>query len=103
MIARIQYDPSNASAWIKFAELERGLEDYDRCRAIFEMAVEQDAIDMPELLWKAYIDVEYEEAEWQRARDLYERLLSKTSHVKVWVSFAQVRSDHSARNRPPSS
>jgi crooked neck len=47
-------------------------------------------MDMPELLWKAYIDFEYEEAEWERTRTLYERLLSRTSHVKVWISFATV-------------
>ena len=45
---------------------------------------------MPELLWKAYIDFEFDDEEWEKTRELYERLLSKTSHVKVWVSYAQV-------------
>jgi len=85
-----QYDATNAAAWIRFAELERMLGDFSRARAIFELAVEQEAIDMPELLWKAYIDFEFDEEEWDRTRELYERLLRKTSHVKVWVSFAQV-------------
>ena len=52
----IEWDSSNCSAWIKFAELERGLDDLERCRAISEIAVEQPVLDMPELLWKAYID-----------------------------------------------
>lgn len=65
------------------------LGDSERARAIFEMAVEQEAMDMPELLWKAYIDFEYEESEWERTRQLYERLLARTSHVKVWVSYGQ--------------
>jgi crooked neck len=43
---------------------------------------------MPELLWKAYIDFEEEEGEYDRTRDLYERLLEKTGHVKVWISYA---------------
>ena len=86
----LQYDPTNSAAWIRFAELEKLLGDIDRARAIFELAVDQENIDMPELLWKAYIDFEYEEEEWERTRDLYERLLRKTSHVKVWVSYAQV-------------
>nr|POE58686.1 pre-mrna-splicing factor clf1 [Quercus suber] len=47
---------------------------------------------MPELLWKAYIDFEEEEADtpeaFARPRALYERLLAKTSHVKVWTAFA---------------
>jgi len=40
---------------IKFAELEKGLGEEERARAIFEMAVNQPLLDMPELLWKAYI------------------------------------------------
>ena len=44
---------------------------------------------MPEILWKAYIDFEIEQEETDRARDLYKRLLQRTQHVKVWLSFAQ--------------
>ena len=38
---------------------------------------------------KAFIDFEIEEGEASNARKLYERLLDKTSHVKVWISYAQ--------------
>ena len=44
---------------------------------------------MPEMLWKGYIDFEIEEGESENARQLYERLLQRTGHVKVWISFAQ--------------
>lgn len=84
----VQYNPTNCQTWIKFAELERGLDDLDRARAIFELAVSQPQLDMPELLWKAYIDLEEEEGEYERTRELYERLLEKTGHVKVWISYA---------------
>ncbi|KAK2063865.1 TPR-like protein [Colletotrichum caudatum] len=84
----IEWNPSNCQTWIKFAELERGLDDLERTRAIFELAVSQPVLDMPELLWKAYIDFEEEEGEYERTRALYERLLEKTDHVKVWISFA---------------
>ena len=84
----IEFDASNSQAWIKFAELERGLEDLVRTRAIFELAIQQDILDMPELVWKAYIDFEEEEGEYEKTRDLYERLLAKTEHVKVWISYA---------------
>jgi len=84
----VEFNPSNCQAWIKFAELERGLGDEDRARAIFELAVEQPQIDMPELLWKSYIDFEEEEGEYDNTRSLYERLLEKTDHVKVWISYA---------------
>lgn len=84
----IEYNPANCQTWIKFAELERGLDDLDRTRAIFELAVNQTQLDMPELLWKAYIDFEEEEGEYEKTRELYERLLEKTDHVKVWISYA---------------
>ena len=53
------------------------------------LAVAQPALDMPEMLWKGYIDFEIEEGEGENARKLYERLLERTGHVKVWISFAQ--------------
>lgn len=88
----VQYDPSNSTAFIKFAELEKELGDLDRARGIFELAISQ-PLDMPEVLWKAYIDFEYEEEEWDRTRELYKRLLERTSHVKVWISWAQFESN----------
>lgn len=84
----IAWNPANCQAWIKCAELERGLDDLGRARGIFELAVDQPVLDMPELLWKAYIDFEEEEGEYDRTRQLYERLLDKTGHVKVWISYA---------------
>ncbi|KAJ4392542.1 NineTeen Complex (NTC) component [Didymella pomorum] len=86
----IEFNGSNTQTWIKFAELERGLDDLERARAIFELAVEEPQLDMPELLWKAYIDFEEGEGEYERTRVLYERLLEKTDHVKVWTSWAQL-------------
>lgn len=85
----VSWDPSNAEAWKSFAELERGLADSDRARAIYETAISEDVVDMPELLWKEFIDFEVDNEEYERARALYEALLQKTSHVKVWTSFAQ--------------
>jgi crooked neck len=85
----LEWDSSNSQAWIKFAELERGLDDLDRARAIFELGISQRQLDLPELLWKAYIDFEEEEREYEKTRALYERLLQETQHVKVWISYAQ--------------
>lgn len=84
----IEFDHSNSAAWIKYAELETQLEDFSRTRAIFELGVAQQQLSMPELLWKAYIDFETEEGEREKARSLYERLLSLSGHVKVWISYA---------------
>lgn len=74
---------------MQFAELERGLDDLDRARAIYELGIQQPTLDMPELVWKAYIDFEDYEGEYDRARALYELLLTKTDHVKVWINYAR--------------
>ena len=85
----LEFSVANSSTWIKYAELETILGDSDRARAIFELAINQPLMDMPEMLWKAYIDFEIEQEEEENARQLYERLLERTQHIKVWLSFAK--------------
>ena len=85
----VLYNPSNCQTWIKWAELERGLDDLDRTRSLYELAIGQPVLDMPEVVWKAYIDFEEEEGEYDKTRELYERLLEKADHPKVWISYAQ--------------
>lgn len=38
---------------------------------------------------QAYIDFEISEGEYERTRQLYERLLDRTKHLKVWISYAK--------------
>ncbi|XP_023331526.1 crooked neck-like protein 1 [Eurytemora carolleeae] len=85
----LEFNPENVQTWMKFSELETLLGDVERARALYELAIGQPRLDMPEILWKAYIDFEIEQEETDRARDLYKRLLQRTQHVKVWLSFAQ--------------
>ena len=85
----LELNPFACSTWVKFAELEKSLMETERTRAIFELAVGMDQLDQPEILWKSYIDFETEEGERGRCRALYERLLDRTQHVKVWISYAQ--------------
>eukprot|EP00271_Cylindrocystis_brebissonii_P015645 TRINITY_DN385_c0_g6_i1.p1 TRINITY_DN385_c0_g6~~TRINITY_DN385_c0_g6_i1.p1 ORF type:complete len:750 (+),score=202.63 TRINITY_DN385_c0_g6_i1:187-2436(+) len=85
----LAWAPANCYAWSKYAELERSLAETARGRAIFELAISQPLLDMPEQLWKAFIDFEISEGEHDRTRQLYERLLERTKHVKVWTSYAQ--------------
>jgi crooked neck len=88
----IEHDPANSTAWISFASLEAALQDVTRVRAIYELGVGQPVLSMPELLWKSYIDFEVSEGGYDRdrtkVRDLYERLVQRTGHVKVWISWA---------------
>uniref|UniRef100_A0A1A9WLB8 Uncharacterized protein n=1 Tax=Glossina brevipalpis TaxID=37001 RepID=A0A1A9WLB8_9MUSC len=56
---------------MKFAKLENLLGDTERCGGICELAIQQPRLDMPELLWKAYIDFE------------------RTQYIKVWIPYAK--------------
>ncbi|GLD99735.1 hypothetical protein PINS_up008463 [Pythium insidiosum] len=93
------FDSQNCETWQKYAQLERQVGEIERARAIYELAVKQPVLDMPEMIWKAYIDFEVENGEQDLTRQLYERLLERTKHVKVWISFAQfeaAQQDHEA-------
>ncbi|KAJ8684931.1 hypothetical protein QAD02_020724, partial [Eretmocerus hayati] len=49
---------------------------------------------MPEVIWKSYIDYEISQGEPDRVRQLYERLLERTQHVKVWTAYAKFEIDN---------
>lgn len=85
----LEFNPSNCTTWIKYSEMETILGDVDRARGIYELAISQPLLDMPEVLWKAYIDFEIGLEEYDRTRQLYDRLLQRTQHVKVWISYAE--------------
>lgn len=42
----------------RFAELEVMLSEAGRARGLYELAISQPVLDMPEAVWKAYIDFE---------------------------------------------
>lgn len=70
--------------------METALEDCARAEAIFELGVSQSSLSMPEILWKAYVDFEIDEqGDREKARSLYERLISLSGHHKVWISYAE--------------
>ncbi|CAH8306762.1 unnamed protein product [Eruca vesicaria subsp. sativa] len=68
-------------------ELESSLAEIERARA--ELAISQPELDMPELLWKEYIDFEIAEEELERTRVLSDRLLDRPKYYTVWVSFGE--------------
>nr|GEU69218.1 hypothetical protein [Tanacetum cinerariifolium] len=47
-----EWSPKNFYSWSKYAKLERSLMETEHARPIFELAITQPALDMPELLWK---------------------------------------------------
>jgi crooked neck len=96
----IEFCPENCTTWVKFAELESILGETERAEAIYEVAISQPRLDMPEVVWKAFIEFQVENKEFEKARLLYERLLERTQHVKVWISFAkfELGADEDANN-----
>ncbi|GLJ15384.1 hypothetical protein SUGI_0252520 [Cryptomeria japonica] len=85
----LQWAPANCFAWVNYGELERSLGETERGRSILELVIAQPVLDMPELLWKAYIEFKISEGEYEKTRQLYERLLDRTKHLKVWISYAK--------------
>ncbi|KAJ1809625.1 NineTeen Complex (NTC) component, partial [Coemansia sp. RSA 2599] len=85
----LEFNPTNCTTWVEFAKLEMALGESERCQALFDMAIDQPTLDMPEVLWKAYIDFTYDLGDFDKTRSLYGRLLTLTDHVKVWISLAQ--------------
>ena len=65
----------------------------ERCRSILEIAIQQ-SLDMPEIVWKTYINIELINGEIEKVRVLYARLLNKTKHVKVWISYAKFEQEN---------
>lgn len=85
----IEHAPSSSHVWRSYAALEKKLGEPDRARSVYDLAVSQPALDAPELVWTDYIQFEIDAGELDRARQLYERLLGKTQHLNVWVSYAE--------------
>ncbi|KYQ90840.1 HAT repeat-containing protein [Tieghemostelium lacteum] len=81
--------PDSCVAWNEFAQLEARLGEKERSRTIYEIGVSQPTLDTPESLWKNYIDFEVQNKAYDNTRKLYRRLLERTNHVKVWISFTQ--------------
>lgn len=79
----VEWDSTHVAAWIMFANLEASLQETERARAIFELALGQPVLNQPERLWMEFIDFEIAQGERDNARALYERLLERTQHVKV--------------------
>ena len=84
----LEYASSTSTIWLKWAELETLLDDKDRARVIYNLAVDEPEMDLPEVIWKSFIDFEYNNERYDQVRILYEKLLERTEHLKVWISYA---------------
>ena len=85
----IVFSPQDCIAWKGYALFEDQLRETDRALQIFEMAINQPVLDKPELVWKSFIDFAIGKDDYDLVRSLYNQLLERTEHYKVWISFAQ--------------
>jgi len=90
----VEFAPATSQTWVDFAAFEARLGEHARARGLFELAVAQPALDQPERVWKAYIEMESAAGHLDQVRALYARLLEKTKHVKVWIAHAQFEATH---------
>ncbi|KAK6794540.1 hypothetical protein RDI58_007993 [Solanum bulbocastanum] len=63
------------------------------------LAIDQPALDFPELLWKAYIDFEISKGEFERTRAQYERFLNRTKHLNMENTFGELPNNLKKRSK----
>ncbi|EDO08038.1 tetratricopeptide repeat (TPR) domain containing protein [Babesia bovis T2Bo] len=81
--------PFKPESWLSFIELELMLNERKRVRGLCEAAIAMDQMDMPETVWNRYIEIEREWQQYAHVRNIYERLLLKTTHIKVFLSYCE--------------
>ncbi len=96
----IEYCNYRVDTWIEYTDFEYELGEYERMRAIFEIGISRMVLDKPDLLWKRYITVESEidEEDGELVRQLYHRLLERTKHPNIYISFAKYEREKSLEN-----
>lgn len=85
---QIELRPEDPESWISYIEMEAGLGEVERAREIYSRALDIVIIRKPEKLWKTAIDFEIDHNDAERVAGLYERLLERSRHVKVFISYA---------------
>lgn len=84
----LEVHPHNPKAWNVYVDLEDSVGEVERARALCKLGVEQEKLDMPELVWKRYIDLEVGQDEIDNARKVWQELLSKSHHVRVYIAYS---------------
>lgn len=81
---------SNSSAtWIKYAEFEENLDEYERSTKILQLAMLYN-LDKPEEIYKKYIMILTNQGAFDEVRKFYEKLIASLSLDKsynLWLSY----------------
>jgi len=95
----LETHPHNPKAWTVYVDLEDSVGEVERARALCNLAIEQTTLDMPELVWKRFIDLEVGLEEMDNARQIWLRLLEKSNHARVYVAYSEFEAN-TAKNFP---
>ena len=90
----LEFSPNLAIVWIKYFELEKLLNETERAKSILKLAIDYPTLNTPEVVWKMWIDYETELENFGEVRSIYETLLMRTNHPKVWISFSGFEKKH---------
>ncbi|KAH9719261.1 Crooked neck protein [Citrus sinensis] len=118
-VEKLADDEEAEQLFVAFAEFEERCKETERARCIYKFALDHIPKGRAEDLYRkfvafekqygdregiedaivgkrrfqyedeAYIDFEISQGEYERTRALYERLLDRTKHLKVWISYAK--------------
>lgn len=89
----IELHPYLPKAWISYVDLEDKVGELERARQLCELAISQEHMDMPELLWKRYIDLNVANQDFPAAREIYEKLVHKSHHLRIYKTYAEFEAD----------
>ncbi|CAG98595.1 Clf1p [Kluyveromyces lactis] len=88
----IDFNPSSVQSWLDYAELEENLGDEDRSRGIYDISMSNN-VGLSEsdqlIVIQRYIAFETDAAEYEKARELYEKYLILSRYdVNIWINQA---------------
>ena len=83
----IEKHPDEPQSWKLYIDLEVTLGEVDRARELCEMWLNIPEMQAPEILWKRYIQLEIDLENFDGWRAIYERLLEKTEHIRVYRTY----------------
>mmetsp|Transcript_55983 Transcript_55983/g.133393 ORF Transcript_55983/g.133393 Transcript_55983/m.133393 type:complete len:671 (-) Transcript_55983:41-2053(-) len=89
----LEHHTHNPKAWTAYIDLEESVGELERARALCDMATQQEKMDMPELVWKRYIDLEVAQEEMDSARSVWQKLVEKSMHVRVFIAYSDFEAD----------
>lgn len=81
---------------LEYINFEKGLQENERCEALFELGLqilEDETLDKrlspQEIVWMSFVSFYKDDTmEYDKARQLYRRLLDVNGKPQVWISFA---------------